>query len=176
MALKSNRRYKLASICRALNHKPYLAVETGTYRGDTTAALSDLFSEVYTIELSRAHYEAAEYRFIGTNVRCLFGDSAQLVPCLAQAILKPICWFLDAHYPFDWPESKRSGLPHTPIPPLFDELAAISERQFSDLILVDDASNFGRPHWENITEKALLRIVRPRKWLKMHDVFCMASG
>ena len=54
-------------------------VETGTFRGDTSVALSRIFREVVTIELAPALQSAAFKRFArkAPNVQALHGDSAR---------------------------------------------------------------------------------------------------
>ena len=143
---------------------PEVAVETGTFRGERTELFARYFHTVHTVELSPVLHGAASARLapLGTRVQCHFGDSAVVVPRLAAEIQEPVLWYLDAHW-FSLNRGKsRAGyardaeaqIARGPLP-LWAELEAIGARTYADVVLVDDARDFGRseptPEWEEVT-------------------------
>jgi hypothetical protein len=109
-------------------------VETGTYHGDTTAAVADLFDRCVTIELSQHLHEAARARFAAIDkIECLRGDSAVLVREVVKNLSGPALFWLDAHH--SGGVTADSG--HDPIRA---ELSAIlGEDQRGHVVLIDDA-------------------------------------
>lgn len=109
-------------------------VETGTFRGDgILRALGD-FQFVYSIELDKDLAEYARERFSGyPNVSVIHGDSAKVLKRLR--IDEPCVFYLDAHWS-GWGEE-------TPLP-LLDELEAISERPYPDVVVIDDMRLMGK--------------------------------
>ncbi len=108
-------------------------VETGTFRGETTALFAVLFNEVHTIEIAETQYHVSKNalsRF--SNVCCHFGSSSevlsQITPNLAG---KPTVFYLDAHWNEYWP--------------LLDEITEIG-KVFKDncIIVIDDIKVPGR--------------------------------
>ena len=54
-----------------------LFVETGTFLGETTLAMSGIFDRCWTVEIDKSLYEQALRRFDGhKNITALHGDSA----------------------------------------------------------------------------------------------------
>ena len=72
-------------------------VETGTYRGDTSAMAMHLFEKVYTIEVDSNLYYNAIRRFNGSNVEVLNGDSIDVLGQLLPNINSRIIFWLDGH-------------------------------------------------------------------------------
>lgn len=178
MALTGDREAQLRNICDQFQLWPRVAVETGTWTGETATAMSAVFESVYTIDLSLKYYEDARELFFGTNVTCIFGDSAIVVPDLATALEEPVFWYLDAHFwdiPADseWANHRESWASSSP-QPLFRELAGIMRRQHADIIVVDDIHAFGsEKNWEQITIPRLEEIVLPAKTYALWDSFAM---
>lgn len=79
-----------------------ILIETGTCLGDTSAACSDSFDEIHTIELSDTLYKKVSERFAGINkIHCYHGDSAKILPDILAKINKEenfLIFWLDAHY------------------------------------------------------------------------------
>lgn len=126
---------KIAAIRRyARDYGLRAFVETGTFNGDTTAAVANIFAECFTIELSPTLHMRALERFAPTpNVRCLQGDSVAVLPDVIEQIKMPTLFWLDAH--FSGGVTANAG--HDP---LLDELAAIYARGGGrDVVLIDDA-------------------------------------
>lgn len=104
-------------------------VETGTYRGTTTAYLASLTHlPIYTVELktpTRGFACAALWRF--KNVRVYGGDSRLFLRKLAAKTAfrgKRLLFYLDAHWPLDLP--------------LAEEIAIVFTTWDRALVLVDD--------------------------------------
>lgn len=142
--------------------RPRIAVETGTFRGETTLKLSAMFDKVHTIELTPNLAAAARQNFVGTNINCLLGDSAELVPQLARDIDEPVFWYLDAHWfppKFGAPADMSRSNPF----PLWSELDSIAERKYADIVVVDDVHAFGREDWgENAPDRC-------QEWVGLTD-------
>jgi hypothetical protein len=116
-----------------------LFVETGTYRGDSVAAVRDIFAHLISVELSPELAAAARSRFAGdAAVRILEGDSAAgLGEALAIAPDRPAILWLDAHYSGG---GTAKADRNTPIQAEIEQI--LSCRDGRDVILVDDARLF----------------------------------
>lgn len=130
---------------------PAVFVETGTFHGKTTRWAAEQFREVHTVELHPEWYAMATRELMPLGVRCYLGDSAEVVPRLAQEIAEPALWYLDAHW-----FTRVAGVAGQDVPlPLWAELEAIAARQFRDIIAVDDVASFGKsqptPEWESVS-------------------------
>lgn len=111
-------------------------IETGTNRGETPEALMHQFRDLYTIELDKRMWQIACGLFEGTNVRCLYGDSAEVLPQILQEITEPALVWLDGHY-------SGPGTAHGTIStPIRDELKILLSDGRPHVILVDDARIF----------------------------------
>ena len=124
-------------------------VETGTFLGDTTAALKDDFRRVVSIELSEPLYERARRRFARSkNVELLQGDSGKILPRVVSELEEPALFWLDGHYSAG---ITAKGEQETPV---FEELEAILASPVSGhAVLVDDARLFtGHKGWPSLDE------------------------
>lgn len=112
-------------------------IETGTYRGTTTASLSKMARKVYSIEASDYLFKQAQFRFRNhSNVVILHGESPSMLKDLLPTLTGTINFWLDAHY--------SSGNTYKGIvdSPLVDELRIIFKylAQFDNFrIFIDDA-------------------------------------
>jgi hypothetical protein len=131
-------------------------VETGTYLGETTAALAGDVEHVVSIELGAELHRQARKRFARTrNVTLLQGDSAKLLPQVAAEAPDATLFWLDAHYSYG---NTARGDRDTPV---LSELSTVLARtRRGDVILVDDARVFGQPGWPTLEE--LREFVRAR--------------
>jgi hypothetical protein len=119
----------------ARHYRPKCFVETGTFMGDTTAAVADLFEKCFTIELSdQLHRRAVDRLSKLGNVECLQGDSGRVIADLIQNRLSgPALFWLDAH-------ASGGITTHAGYNPIFAELEAIlADRETGHVILIDDA-------------------------------------
>jgi hypothetical protein len=117
-------------------------IETGTFKGDTAAAVESFFDKVVTIELSQALAADAVKRFNeSTKVQVLQGDSAvklrELRPDLEG--VSALYW-LDAH----WCVANDTAGELSQCP-LMNELKAIGHLNDKSVILIDDARLFLAP-------------------------------
>lgn len=131
----AKRRTLLAHLRR---HDLRVFVETGTFRGDTTAALAPHVEEVFTIELSDALHAAAAQRFArDAHVHVLRGDSATVLGEVLQCLRAPALFWLDAHW------SAGETAHGTKESPVEEEVRMILRRSANrDVILIDDARAF----------------------------------
>jgi len=116
-------------------------VETGTYQGDTVAAVRREFDEVYTIELHEELYRRARWRFVfDRHVHVRQGDSAEELDRVLPELEQPTLFWLDAHYSAGGVTSAKGKYD----PPLLYELEAIlGLREPRHVVLIDDARLFG---------------------------------
>jgi len=123
------------------------AVETGTYKANSTRKMAFMFPRVYTIEIGQAQFDAnAPLLACMPHVSAILGDSAEIVPLLAKVLQEPVLWYLDAHW---FPAQFADGVElcrDNPFP-LWAELEAIRDRKMPDLVLVDDVHAMGREDW-----------------------------
>ena len=141
-------------------------VETGTYKGGTTAWALQHFERVTTIEWHEKYYMRALAMFLNCSpdqLKIIYGDSrVELAPALAAFDAPALIW-LDAHWCGNYELS--AGTPGEC--PLREELAAVNASVHSaeHCLLIDDARLFTapppRPHdpaqwptWDEV--KALL--------------------
>ncbi len=114
-------------------------VETGTFEGDTIANVGELFSEVYSVELSQELYEKTQQRFaLQSHVHLYCEQSAHVLAQLRLELsLRSVLYWLDAHWCV---AAGTSG--ETSQCPLLEELAAIQRLDQQSIILIDDARLF----------------------------------
>lgn len=139
--------------CARVLSQPMTSVETGTFRGDTTALLAETFGECVSIERVPSFARDARDRFAGDQrVTIVEGSSRDL---LAQAIppreISAFFW-LDAHgiYEFDVPGAEEN--------PLLAEIDLVIEARDSHntIIAIDDARGMGtQPGWPALSEIAV---------------------
>ena len=115
---------------------PSVAVETGTYRGDTTGFLADVTGAVvHSCEADPRHFEYARRRYDGrTDVRIVLDDSRSFLERLGRDDDVPASaalFYLDAHWGGDLP--------------LADELRLIDRYWTSSVVVVDDFEVPGDP-------------------------------
>jgi hypothetical protein len=109
-------------------------VETGTYLGDTISELASTFHTCFTVELSDSLHAAATQRLSAfSNVNCLLGDSASVLPQILRSLDGPALFWLDAHASGGATANSGRG-------PIFGELDAIFAHGCkAHVILIDDA-------------------------------------
>ena len=126
-------------------HSPAVAIETGTFRGDTTKLLAEKFQRCITIERSTQFAQAARLRFSNeSRVTILEGSSRdQLAGAIPEDNVSCFFW-LDAHGIYDFEDSEAEENP------LLAEIELIiSQRDSSNTIIaIDDARGMGtQPGW-----------------------------
>lgn len=116
-------------------------VETGTYLGDTLAALSDDFDTLQSIELSKDFHARAVARFAGRpQIHLINADSTTgLETTLGRLSSDRALFWLDAHY-----SGGDTAKGHSNTPVESELLAILAYPQRSDIILIDDLRYFWR--------------------------------
>ena len=122
-------------------------VETGTYRGDTIAALAPYFDELYTVELAPHLFLHCLERFSGTpNVHLAFGESPRVLRRLAGILDQPTLFYLDAHWSnygeSTWSDGDTArGESDCPI---VEELEVLAGLTIPYVVMIDDVRMFGQ--------------------------------
>ncbi|MEQ1525783.1 MAG: hypothetical protein ABL911_03425 [Gallionella sp.] len=124
---------------------PQVFIETGTYHGDTVAAIKDMYSSVISMEVDEALYKKACIRFAtDKNVRIVHGDCAEELPTILSSLHEPAVFWLDGHYSGG---ETGKGEVEDPILISLDQIAIHPVREH--VIYIDDARTFdgreGRP-------------------------------
>jgi len=130
-------------------------VETGTYLGDTVAALRGDFDRIVSVELSEELHRRARRRFAGARgVELVQGDSGVVLPAVLAGIDEPCLFWLDGHYSAGI--TARGALDS----PVVAELEAIFARGIDGhAVLIDDARCFdGSPGWPSLEELRALAV------------------
>lgn len=141
---------KLAVIRHGIpNPHPHVFVETGTYFGDTVAAIKDMYSNVISIEVDEALYKKACIRFAADkNVHIVHGDCARELPAILASLNEPAVFWLDGHY--SGGETGKGEI-EDPILISLNQIAASPIR--GHVIFIDDARTFdGREGHPDISE------------------------
>ena len=129
--------------------KTNIFIETGTYLGDMVSEMINIFSKIYSIELSDKLYERAKKKFSGyKHISILKGDSSKVLPEILNKIEKPCLFWLDAHY------SKGITAKGEKETPVVEELKHILDHPIEDhVILIDDARCFtGQNNYPSLEE------------------------
>lgn len=112
-------------------------IETGTYLGDTSAALSSSFKKIYTVELNRELFKKTTKRLSKfKNVFCYNLSSDIFLKNIISKIKVKSIFFLDAHYsgPGTSKDNNFSCL---------KELYEIKKSKIKNhIIIIDDISDF----------------------------------
>lgn len=121
-------------------------IETGTYKGDSTAEAAKLFPNIHTIEINETLYnELNRDNIQSNNAHFHFGDSVEFLPKIAKEVNENYnFWFLDAHQ--SGPDTSNNGQ-HVP---LLRELEAILENKknvSTDIFVIDDVRLFSK-YWD----------------------------
>lgn len=115
-------------------------IETGAYRGDTTAWAAKHFARVTTIELSPELCAAAQERFRAQPTVCVRGgDSRTALGESLRSLAGPAVFWLDAH----WSGAGTAG--GATECPVLAEIAQINASAHEHFVLVDDARLFCAP-------------------------------
>ena len=133
--------------------QPSAAVETGTFRGDTTILLANTFGTCVSIERSQELATKAKAKFRNDDrIEVLEGSSRDLLAGAIPASKISAFFWLDAHgiYDFDGAQPEEN--------PLLAEVdLVIAARDSSNTIIaIDDARGMGtQPGWPAMSEIAI---------------------
>jgi hypothetical protein len=162
-------------------------IETGTYLGDGVTNVLNYYTNIHSIELSEKWYNYNTEKFKNNkNVKIHFGDSKKVLPELLNSVNEPITIYLDAHYSGEY---TSYGEEETPL--LF-ELEILKNRQFDDIIIIDDCRMLGKTgesgsinnpvyplmiyDWINITEDKIVNLMKPGYILLKNDGHQYTNG
>lgn len=154
-------------------------VETGTYRGDTTARLAAAARHVISLEPAAGLFAAAQRRFRGTpNVELINATSEAAFPALLPRLQGGVCFWLDGHFSGG---ATFRGPNDTPI---LSELQAIAEhlpRWPRVAVLVDDLRLFtGGTHaygpYPTLATLVDWAAGQGLAWHIEHDIFVARKG
>jgi hypothetical protein len=134
-------------------------IETGSYIGDgVQAALWAGFDKIYTVELSKKHYDFTVNRFVGNEkIKCVFGDSVVELNALSKEHKDdgPLFW-LDAHATGDGHTTRNRSLMENLEMELDVISSAISQGHALSILIDDVRDGFFswveerlRRHWPN---------------------------
>jgi hypothetical protein len=152
-------------------------VETGTFKGDTTAAMLGHFERLYTVELSEKLWRAAVERFgAQPNVTVALGDSPGTLANLQASLQEQSAlYWLDAH----WCLAEDTSGARSQCP-LLQEIGAINKLNTTSVVLIDDARLFlatpQKPHessqWPRFHEivMALFHLSADHEIMVVNDV------
>lgn len=117
-------------------------IETGTYMGDTLAAVANSFKKVHSIELSEDLYTKAVKRFANNeSVAIHYGDSLDVLPNILSGLEEPALFWLDGHYSGN---ITVRGKYETPV--RFELEAILQHPVKNHVVLIDDARCFDGSH------------------------------
>lgn len=149
----------------ARRFRPTTFVETGTYRGDTVAALAPLVDRCISIELDPVLADHARRRFAeDTSVSVVQGDSAVCLGQVVAGMSEPALFWLDGHY--SGGATANSGKS-----PIMDEVATILESDLEHVLLIDDIRLFdGTDGYPTLSElRELVMSSRPSWTFEVAD-------
>ena len=134
-------------------HRLHVAIETGTFLGDTTAFLAERCDRVTTIELDPGLAARARERFshrVGVTV--LEGDSGKLLEGVLADVEEPALFWLDGHFSgmHEGVQTAR-GETDTPLRSELETIVAWPHAPAST-ILIDDARMLGLPDYPTLDE------------------------
>ncbi len=164
---------KLAILNNVPEPRPRVFIETGTYHGDTVAAVKHLYSSVISIEVDKTLYEKACKRFeADRNVRIVLGDCARELPGILGQLHEPAVFWLDGHYSAG--ETGRGELDD----PILVSLKQLAAHPIKDHVLfVDDARTFdgreGRPDMADVLK--LIKTINDRYIVRVQSDIIVAT-
>jgi hypothetical protein len=145
-------------------HRSYsVAIETGTFRGDSAIILHRHCGSVFTIESNYELFENSRIRLADMpDIHVLFGYSPGVLPRILKGLQSPAIFWLDAHWFPGVPDSNSSQCP------LLEELSIIAgwPHVTQSCVLIDDAHMFKEPPNAGY---------RPNDWPSLHQVQSFAT-
>jgi len=126
---------QVRGVCRDYSIKNI--VETGTWIGGTTQALSTMAEHVYTIEINKEFYDTAKTNLNRySNITQYLGSSVNILPYIFPLLNYPTFFYLDAHW---------GGTP------LLTEIDLIAKAVPNPVIMIHDFQVPNRPElkWDN---------------------------
>lgn len=167
------RRAQLLAVGKCIGAKA--AVETGTFRGDTTVFLAQHFRETHTIEVVPALAELARERFTNQpSITVWDGDSSDVLRLLLLQLKGATLFYLDGH---DSGGVTGKGLKACPVREELEIIYSSGENRIS--VVIDDARLFGTdPDYPTISEVRLwMERLRPVATVRVeHDAIVIEDA
>ena len=136
--------------CREQLGSKAVAIETGTYLGDSALLLGRTFSKCTTIELDVGLARKAEQRLARqTNIKVVQGTTRELLPQVLDETNGPALFWLDAHFSGGVTAGEDDKCP------LMGEIKELIKGRENDntIILIDDArALLGQNDWPLLGE------------------------
>ncbi|MEO7798852.1 MAG: hypothetical protein ABIY47_14145 [Opitutaceae bacterium] len=131
-------------------------IETGTFFGQTVAAVHRQFVKTFSVELSPELHRGNEIAFQRIRgVKIFRGDSSAMLDQMIRESTGRILYWLDGHY------SGGVTAKGTEITPIFEEMETIKQhKRFDDCILIDDLRLFTGHHGYPLIAEVKNRIAR----------------
>jgi len=137
-------------------------IETGTYEGEMVWELRKKFKKIFSIELNPILASKAKRKFFNLrNIKIIQGDSTKELGALLRKVSPPCLFWLDAHYSG---KGTSKGEKETPIE---EELKTIFNHSPKNVILIDDADDFGKGDYLSIGK--LKKLVKKGKEIKLKN-------
>lgn len=138
-------------------------VETGTYLGDTTFAIHNLFNKYFTIEVSETLYNNFKAKLSKenhSNIISILGDSSHIFNSLLPSLNENTIFFLDGHYSAGFTGKGDKEVP------LIEEITLINSLFTKrGIIMIDDYRLFENnqdENWRVITKDSIVSILSSR--------------
>jgi hypothetical protein len=132
------KRRHLLELFRERGHRTFL--ESGTYRGDTTAYFVPHADRVITVEIDDQYYQKAKARFAAEpKVEVVIGDALAEIPRIVGELGDPPLIWLDGHYSGG---ATGLGVEVEPALTIIELIGGVAPA--GTTIIVDDLRLFGR--------------------------------
>jgi len=163
------------------NVKTKQYIETGTYLGNGIKDVLNNYENIHSIELADKWYQYNIEQFRNySNVKIYFGDSKKILPELLDNINEPVTIYLDAHY-----SGGTTAFGEEEVPLLY-ELQILKNRNYNDIIIIDDCRLLGKTgicgigendpiyptmtyDWTGITENSIVILMKDDYILLAND-------
>jgi hypothetical protein len=163
------------------NVKTKQYIETGTYLGNGIKDVLNNYENIHSIELADKWYQYNIEQFRNySNVKIYFGDSKKILPELLDNINEPVTIYLDAHY-----SGGTTAFGEEEVPLLY-ELQILKNRNYNDIIIIDDCRLLGKTgicgagenvpiyptmtyDWTGITENSIVNLMKDDYILLAND-------
>jgi len=135
-------------------------IETGTGDGKSTRVMAKVFKKVHTVELSFRLFLIAKLLNKKGGIKYNHGDSVKFLEKILPNILEPVVFYLDAHWCKNY-----FGMAAKSNFPLWEELKVIREREYEDIIIIDDVHAFGEvrknPYhkWQTVSPQSVINYI-----------------
>tara|TARA_Y100000004_G_C8922934_1_gene416270 strand:+ start:69 stop:578 length:510 start_codon:yes stop_codon:yes gene_type:complete len=143
-------------------------IETGSFTGvGIQKALDAGFTEIYSCELMKKHYDSCMDRFSDNdNVSLYLGSSEDFLPEILEKVDQPFVLWLDAHggYQGVAGEPLRQYLPKE-----FEVLSNYSDKLNNSVIMVDDANQFLNDQEFTSKVEESLKKIKPNSTIEYYE-------